>query len=166
MTPCNNSTIKKPRLSQTFSCVTLLSLCLQTKFSIRKYPPPQKVTSSKRGVLRYSLTFALHSFANTFLATKLSNCAEVRHGLVQNCRDFDGLQLSRFILVPLEAGKLRRLITTKTFTISFSLLEKEKWRLNRVKCASRSVKRLENIANNKKFCPLFWILTILVVLLW
>ena len=50
---------------------------------------------------------------------------------------------NRFILVLPEAGKLRSLL------VSCSLLEKSKWRLNRVKCASRIVKRLKIIAIHK-----------------
>ena len=76
---------------------------------------------------------------------KLSHYAEVRPGLdlVQNHLSFGGLRPSRFILVPPEAGKLRSLI------IPCSLLEKTK-RLNRVKCAFKSVKRLKFTAINKE----------------
>ena len=46
------------------------------------------------------------------------------------------LRPSCFILVPPETGMIKRL------TVSCSLIEKSKWSLNRVKCASKSVKRL------------------------
>ena len=89
-----------------------------------------------------NLIFFLHYFPRDKL--KLPHHAEVRPGLVQNHLDFGGLRPSRFIPVPPEAGKLRSL------KISCSLHEKSKSSLKRVKCASKSVKRLKITAINKE----------------
>ena len=97
-------------------------------------------------ILSYILPpFFLHYFPCDKL--KLSHYAEVRPGLVHNHLGFGGLRPSRFILVPPEAGNVRSL------TISCSFLEKSKSSLNRVKCASKCVKRLIITAINKDSVP-------------
>ena len=121
------------------------------------FPPVHTTTRILlKTLLNLIFSYILHPFFLHYFPCdklKLPHYAEVRPDLVQNYVGFGGFRPSRFILAPPKAGKRGSLIK------SCSLLEKSKSSLNRVKCVSKSVKRLKITAINKDVCPQPWSLT-------